>query len=224
MSIDISKITNKNIEQELLKNILDTMLESRLLCDFYLDKLYKSSHGNCRIYSTVLQYYLNKNLSNYQWDIQGGWERNIEDKDRPNYVDEDNSHGGMFSDFNASYESHYWIHNKALGICLDTSGDQFGHANILIVNDDDSIYNANLDEFYISDEVRYDTTNEYSKECLSSIRDIKDPIARFNKIFEEILKCDGINEYIQYKEHEMEHEGYNDDMNDIFTSSAFKIT
>ena len=224
MSIDISNITNKNIEQELLKSILDTMIEARLLCDFYLDKLYKSSHGNCRIYSTILQHFLNKNHPEYQWDIQGGWERYIEEKNHPNYVDKDNSHGGMLSDFSEEYESHYWVHNKKLGIYLDTSGDQFGQSNILIVNDDDSLYNANLDEFHICDEVRYDTTKEYSEKCLSIIYDIKDPIKRFEKIFEEILKCENNHEYLKYKEKEMEDGGYNDDINDLFTSSSLKIT
>lgn len=200
------EIRNVNMNDNILENILIHMIDARLLCDYFMDRNNRSERGSCMYYASVLHSMLSENMPQFDWCLDGGWEIPSDDN---GFVDEDNLPGGMIGDYSDEYESHFWVKCSDLNIICDTSSSQFGTGEIYITKADNPIYNANLDEMMIYEEIRYDSGLKPYND--NYINDIADPRKRFDAVLSKIFSLKNNREFQVWRENAIKN--YQDDFN-----------
>lgn len=96
------------------------------------------SESMCRMSSAFLVELLNERFEG-DWAVTGG--AGVEGGELGDY-DRRRWPGGMRSVHN-QWDGHYWAMSKSLGLIVDVSADQFGHAPVIVTTADDDRYRGN---------------------------------------------------------------------------------
>lgn len=127
--------------------------------------LQPASLNMCRAASWATQEFLCDN-TDQGWMIVGGWHNLPLDKKYHPYVNQDQLPGGMIDQW-GRYNGHYWVSSEQpvnindidqpisnfKFMYVDITADQFGYSKLLVTDENDQRYRANLYEDLILQEI-----------------------------------------------------------------------
>jgi len=99
------------------------------------------SAGQCGRSSCVLVRILSEELPDGEWRLAGGLE-DVDDSMNAHDLVPDAGPGGMV--WNGCWQDHYWVVSEPYGLIVDVTGDQFGHAPVVVCGTRDDRYRENL--------------------------------------------------------------------------------